>query len=579
MMSGDQKPEGGMECSHDTLQAKVPQHLQRKCLEQPNERDDVYACFYLPEINLYAQLREDRVTALSTPCVLATSDGRSSVVLECNTAAEQRGIERGFSIARARARCEEEMRVFTENAAALRMAQRDLLGFAERWVGEYESTSVGCVILSLSTLPPETDWQAWCLNVMTEAYELAMPFRLSLAHTPDLAHLAVQVEETCFASREDVGAFAVRSLVAGDGMASLEGAAIESLLVLAALDWDVLEAWGLECIGDLLALDKQDLTLRMGSELGQVVDVLEGKYKRHLTLHETAPTYTVDIPLDSPLQEVESLLFLLHREIQPLCAQILESGRVCQHVTLVLLDEQGESYHRKLQLAEPSCDHEVLRSLLYAYLDSLQLKAPVDSLYLALDAVSPIQAQEDMLDRKLKDPNRFETTLTDLQNLMGRENVGRPVLLDTHRDDAFRMERWTLRRCAAEAMQYSEESTSSGRENEQTAGVSHTGNDSFLCRYRPRRSVQVLTQSAGQQRRPKAILTTSFAGVLQGAWGPYPSMGEWWQPDRTWNAVEWDVLSETGISLRLLEDLQEAKPDGARTTSSPAKWYLLGYYF
>ena len=121
------------------------------------------------------------------------------------------------------------------------------------------------------------------------------------------------------------------------------------------------------------------------------------------------------------------------------------------------------------------------------------------------------EQQFQFFETPLRDPGRLHETLTRLTGLLGRERVGRPVLEDSHRDDALRMEPfvWEL----------------PPSPNEQSPMIGPA-----LRRFR------------GELRPPLE------ENVIDRQ-GPYLASGDWWDEKR-WERAEWDLELESGAVCR-----------------------------
>ena len=114
----------------------------------------------------------------------------------------------------------------------------------------------------------------------------------------------------------------------------------------------------------------------------------------------------------------------------------------------------------------------------------------------------------------MRDPNRLHETLTRLTGLLGKERVGRPVLEDTHRPDAFHLEA------------FSWELPSSPNE------------------FRP--------MIGPALRRLRAGFSPALAAAVVARQGPYRTSGDWWDAKK-WERTEWDLQLEDGGVCRCRE--------------------------
>ena len=54
-------------------------------------------------------------------------------------------------------------------------------------------------------------------------------------------------------------------------------------------------------------------------------------------------------------------------------------------------------------------------------------------------------------------------------------------------------------------------------------------------------------------RRPTFVYTHRFHGDIAEIRGPWRSSGDWWQPDRAWQRLEYDIALADGGLYRLLQ--------------------------
>jgi protein ImuB len=136
----------------------------------------------------------------------------------------------------------------------------------------------------------------------------------------------------------------------------------------------------------------------------------------------------------------------------------------------------------------------------------------------------------------LRDPHQLYETLGRLTALLGKDRVGTPVLEETHRPDAFRVEpfSWQLGETGAVLSHYSLEAT------ECIPPI-----PSALRRFRPNLSARVLLD----KDKPAYIRSVQLEGEISAQRGPYALSGDWWDEAR-WSRREWDVQLTSGTVAR-----------------------------
>ena len=148
-------------------------------------------------------------------------------------------------------------------------------------------------------------------------------------------------------------------------------------------------------------------------------------------------------------------------------------------------------------------------------------KAPIQKLHMCAEAGRPSALQSGLFLPAAPDPDKLELTLARIANVVGEGNVGFPELLDSHRPDAFRMQKFTA--------SFPESST--------PAGSCETGFAKLGFRLiRPPLPANVLLQEG----RPAQITFQKKQWNVVRASGPWRSSGEWWE-ENPWKEDAWDV--------------------------------------
>ena len=161
--------------------------------------------------------------------------------------------------------------------------------------------------------------------------------------------------------------------------------------------------------------------------------------------------------------------------------------------------------------------------------------------------IKPASQQFGLFETALRNPQQLYETLARLTGLLGADRVGTPVLEETHRPDAFRIEPfvWKLnadefphRRASARAPLPEEE----GRVRVATCSASSRV---ALRRFRPVASASVLLS----KNIPAYIRSANISGKVVDERGPYLASGNWWD-EKSWECAEWDVQLDDGALCR-----------------------------
>lgn len=279
---------------------------------------------------------------------------------------------------------------------------------------------------------------------------------------------------------------------------------------------ETLARWGIRTLGELAALPDLGVAARLGEEGLRLLRLARGENRRPLAPAAPPAAYEETIELEHPLELLEPLLFLLARLTAGLCARLGAHGLAANELRLKLKLEDQSEHPVTIRLPAPMRDAATFRKLLQLELEANPPRAPVAAVTLAVQAADPRRTQRGLFVPQAPEPERLELTLKRIAALVGKENIGAPELVDTHRPDAFRM-RWGL---------------GPGR-----GAAKPDGPRLALRRFRPPRAAKVVEEDG----RPARVGART---VLRAA-GPWRTAGDWWR-DTAWDRDEWDVALKDG---------------------------------
>ena len=317
--------------------------------------------------------------------------------------------------------------------------------------------------------------------------------------------------------------------------------------------------WGLRTLGDLAALPAPDLAARLGADGPRLQALARGEDPAPLVPLVEDERFEATLALEWPIEGLEPLSFVLSRLCEPLCQHLERRGRAASilHVELKLVTRTV--WTRRLELPAPMKDPRTFRTLVLLDLESNPPPAAIDAVTLRVDPTPARTLQHSLLERARPKPEQVSTLVARLSALMGARRVGRPVLKDSHRPDAFTMEIFTGE--GDPNLQSEARSPEPGARCPQP--VAHLV--PALRRYRPPVPARV-TVIDGRPVQVRAARAGVVGGAIEMMAGPWRYSGEWWALEEAWDHDEWDVALAGGTICRLSRDRLKDR------------WYVAGVY-
>jgi protein ImuB len=276
--------------------------------------------------------------------------------------------------------------------------------------------------------------------------------------------------------------------------------------------------WGIRTLGQLAALPEVDLVARFGTAAGRWRALAAGAAAHNFQPIEPTLELREFCEFDSPVEEIDSLLFVAARMIDSLVARVSARSLAVASLAVEMRLEGRATHQLTLHPAIPSCERKFLLKLLQLEAAAHPPPAAVQSLALVADSGHTSKLQLGLFAPQTPEPSHLDVTLARIRAIVGEGRVGAPVLEDTHRPHSFQMRAF-----------HAEES---GRASlPRAARIA-------LRRVRPPRPIQVTLHG----EKPAAFREGGKRFSIASAYGPWRSSGCWWSLD-AWDAEEWDVLA------------------------------------
>ena len=213
-----------------------------------------------------------------------------------------------------------------------------------------------------------------------------------------------------------------------------------SVLALSEEHAEKFSLWGIRTLGMLAALPEKDLIARMGQEGKRLRQLALGTLPHLFLPLEPANVLEEYRELDSPVEILDSLLFVVGVMLEQLILRATSRMLALAALTIVLRLEGGGSHTRTVRPALPTNDRQFWIKLLHLDLEAHPPSAPILSLTLTAEPGSASKVQMGLFSPQLPESGRLDVTLARIRAVVGEECVGRAVLRDTHQPNEFRME-------------------------------------------------------------------------------------------------------------------------------------------
>jgi len=317
----------------------------------------------------------------------------------------------------------------------------------------------------------------------------------------------------------------------------------------------ILKKWGIHTLGQLAALNKEDLRDRLGAEAVRLWERANGTASRPLKLVQPPETFDESFEFDHEIETAEPLLFILRRFLEQIALRLSSIYLVARELTLTIHFSKSEpdghfakatmadkkTHTRVFKIPQPTNDVDLLFRMLHTHLENFKSDHPIVAVALRAEPIRPVSQQFGLFETALRNPHQLYETLARLTALVGNDRVGTPVIEETHRPDAFRMENFSW--CEPHGHFAADPATSTTKP--------------ALRRFRPPARTSIFISEG------KYLESDKVRGQILDQVGPFLLSGNWWD-EKSWARAEWDMQLAG-------DELVRAHEDGA-------KWALDGIY-
>ncbi|HXU40618.1 MAG TPA: DNA polymerase Y family protein [Blastocatellia bacterium] len=390
---------------------------------------------------------------------------------------------------------------------------------------------------------------------------LGLKINVAVAQNPDAAiHAAKCFSGVCvIAPGKEAARLGELPLAALDfTLARVEADRVAEIL-------ETLDLWGIRNFRDFAALPEAGVSERLGPEGARLQRLARGESDRPLSLSKPAPEFEQSIELDDPIELLEPLSFILARLLNQLCASLQAHGLAVNELRVRLMLEDRSEHERAIRLPFPMRDGRIFLKLLLLDIESHPPKCAIVAMSIACEPTKSRAIQNGLFQPLAPEPEKLELTLARLARLVGEINVGSVELIDTHRPDAFRIKRFTVKREVNRRGRRGRSARVATKPSEGNNPQSAIRNSQSLLGFRlfrPPLCAEVEAPCGWPARIKSHAAGRSIRGKIIRLAGPWRTSGDWWSQDG-WARDEWDVavaVSEAspdkGTLYRIYRDLR-----------------------
>jgi protein ImuB len=276
--------------------------------------------------------------------------------------------------------------------------------------------------------------------------------------------------------------------------------------------------WGITTLGELGKLEETELIARIGQAGKELRLLARGESPHLFTAVEPSFDLQERMELDSPVELLDSLLFIVGLMLDQLIVRAQSRILALASITLELNLEGGATHARTVRPALPNIDRKLWLKLIHLDLQAHPPQAAILSLSLRAQPGSTSKVQLGLFSPQAPEPMRLDVTLARIRAIVGEDCAGQAVLMDTHRPDSFRVEPFFVPNSA------------SGRKS---------GSQRLAVRQlRPPEPVMVTVRD----RHPASFVFREQRYSVERAYGPWSTTGDWWKPT-LWSLEQWDLVA------------------------------------
>ena len=479
---------------------------------------ELYACIYVRELPAQALLRL-RPELHDKPCIVLEDEPPAQTVCALNTRARLLGLRRGMT--------KVEGETF-ENVMVLQRSQRTessvraiLLECAGAFSPRIEDRSIDGLFVCVVDVAGTEGLFGSPLMLAKQMRQRVRSIGIVAAVT-----ISANVHAALCLARGLSSGVPLRVVPRGEEAKALAPLPVK-VLDISETQAETFLTWGIRSVAAVVALPERSLIARLGQDAKRLLQLAHGRHPHLLQPIDIPFVLEEQAELDSPLDDLESLLFGLSTMLEQLIVRARSRVFALASVTITLRLDGGGSHERTVNPRVPTNEKKLWLKLLQLDLEGHPPNASILGVHLHAEPGATSKVQLGLFSPQLPEPGRLDVTLAKITAIVGEGNVGMAVLDDTRQAGDFHIEPFSIT----------------------TAEPTSTVTTSPLCLRLLRPAER--TKVEMRQGQPCEIYFRSRCYVVERLYGPWLKGGDWWN-ESIWGNEQWDVVGKTSDSAILV---------------------------
>ena len=482
-----------------------------------SDPSELYACVYVRELPAQALLRL-RPELHDKPCVVLEGEAPTEMVCALNTRARLMGLRRGMT--KVEVETFENVTVLERSHKTEAMAKAILLECAGGFSPRLEDRGVeGLFVCVVDVAGTE--------SLFGPPLVLAKQMRQRVRSLGFVASVTISanVHTALCVARGLSGGVPLRIVPRGEEAQTL---ARLPVLVLGITDVqaEIFAAWGIRSVSEVAAFPERSLISRLGQDAKRLLQLAHGKHPHLLQPMDVPFVLEERAELDSPIDELEQLLFGLNIMLEQLIVRARSRVLALASITITLRLDGGGSHERTVNPRVPTNEKKLWLKLLQLDLEGHPPSASIVGVDLHAEPGATSKVQLGLFSPQLPEPGRLDITLAKITAIVGEGNVGMAVLDDTRRIGDFHIEAFSI------------------PTSEPPSAV--VSSPLSLRLLRPAEPINV-KMTHGQ---PREVRFRERSYTIEKVYGPWLKGGDWWN-EAIWVNEQWDVIGKSPDSAFL----------------------------